>query len=270
MRLLAAVISLLIPSEPGGNYDLVGRLMARHLGKHLAGNPVVTPQNMPGAGGLIVANHLYNIAPRDGSVLGLVQGSVIQDQALGNPGARFDANKFSWIGTPTREAGVTIVWNTGGKMFGAASVRHVAYGRLGGFQVVKGYKSGPSILLALERREIDAMNIYTWREWGKVRPEWVRDGKIQKAPPLPDTPVVRFLRAGDDLGRPLAAPPGTDVNELRAAFHYMLKDPAFLLDAQVMDISIEPTSGGELGGAVRGLLATPTGAVDAFKAITAD
>ena len=270
MKLLAAVISLLIPSEPGGNYDIVGRLIARHLPKHIAGNPVVTPQNMPGAGGLIVANHLYNIAPRDGSVIGLVQGSVIQDQALDNPGVRFDANKFSWVGTPTREGGVTVVWHTGGKMFGAASVRHVAYGRLGGFQVIKGYLSGPSILLALERREIDAMNIYTWQEWQRLRPEWVRDGKIQKAAPLPDTPVVRFLQAGDALGRPLAAPPGVEVKELRAAFHYMLKDPAFLLDAKTIDLSISPLSGGELGEAVRDLLATPKGTVDAFKAIIAD
>lgn len=270
MRLLAAVISLLIPSEPGGNYDIVGRLIARHLGKHIAGQPAVVPQNMPGAGGLIVANHLYNIAPRDGTVIGLVQGSVIQDQAMGNPGVRFDAKKFNFIGTPTRDAGVTVEWHTGGKMFGAASVRHIAYGKLGGYQVIKGYLSGPSIMMALEKREIDAMNIYTWQEWERMRPALVQEGKIRKAPPLPDTPVVRFLKAGDALGRPLAAPPDVDVRELRAAFHYMLWDPSFLLDAKKMELSNTPLTGGELTDFVRWLLATPKETVDAFKAVVAD
>jgi hypothetical protein len=165
---------------------------------------------------------------------------------------------------------VTVVWHTGGKLFGAASPRHVAYGRLGGFQVVKGYRSGPSILLALERREIDAMNIFTWQEWQYLRPELVRDGKIQKAPLLPDTPVVRFLQAGDALGRPLAAPPGVDVKELRAAFHDMLKDPAFLLDARTIGLSIGPVSGRELGTAVRDLLATSNETVDAYRSVVAE
>jgi tripartite-type tricarboxylate transporter receptor subunit TctC len=72
----SAEVRLLIPSEPGGNYDLAGRLIARQLSKHLAGHPTIVPQNMPGAGGLIGANHLYNVAPKDGSVIGLVQARL--------------------------------------------------------------------------------------------------------------------------------------------------------------------------------------------------
>jgi len=269
MRLFAAVISLLIPSDPGGNYDLVGRLVARHLPKHLPGQPVIVPQNMPGAGGLIVANHLYNVAPRDGSVVGLVQGSVVQDQALGTPNVRFDAARFSWIGTPTRRGGVTVLWHTAKPpiLFGASNVRHVAYGKFAGYEVIKGYRTAVDIVLAMGRREIDAMNVFAWSEWAIHRPEWVRDRLIVPAPAPPPSPPLDFLMAGDALGRPLAAPPGAPIDELTTAYRKMVADPTFLADALKLGLDVEPVIGEGLSSLVREVLATPRPTIDAVNAV---
>lgn len=86
-------ISLYIGYTPGGSYDLYGRLVARHLGRFLPGQPTVVPQNMPGAGSLSAANYVYNIAPKDGTALGLVVETLPLEQNLGNPAVQYDARK---------------------------------------------------------------------------------------------------------------------------------------------------------------------------------
>src|SRR5436190_17639101 len=100
---LGKQVTLIIGFGPGGGYDLWGRTVARHIGKHLPGNPTVVPQNMPGAGSYVAASHIYAAAPKDGTVFAI----IARDAALGPlsnaPGARFDATKFSWLGSPTRE-----------------------------------------------------------------------------------------------------------------------------------------------------------------------
>jgi len=101
-------VSLIIGFGPGGGYDLWGRTVARHIGRHLPGNPTVVPQNMPGAGSYVAASHIYGAAPKDGTVFAI----IARDAALGPlsnaPGARFDATKMSWLGSPTREHNVCI------------------------------------------------------------------------------------------------------------------------------------------------------------------
>src|SRR3954467_3746172 len=95
-------VTLIIGFGAGGGYDLWGRLVARHIGKHLRGNPTVVPQNMPGAGSYVAASHIYGAAPKDGTVFAI----IARDAALGPlsnaPGARFDATKLSWLGRPPR------------------------------------------------------------------------------------------------------------------------------------------------------------------------
>src|SRR6476661_5182704 len=96
-------VQMVIGFGPGGGYDLWGRTVARHIGKHLPGNPTVVSQNMPGAGSFTAAAHIYTAAPKDGTVFAI----IARDAALGPlsnaPGARFDATKMSWLGSPTRE-----------------------------------------------------------------------------------------------------------------------------------------------------------------------
>src|SRR5258708_28419074 len=90
-------VTIYIGNTAGGTYDLMGRLVARHLGHFLPGNPTVVPENMPGAGSLRAANHIFNVAPKDGTALGIVTDTIAVEQALHNPAVQFDARKLAWI-----------------------------------------------------------------------------------------------------------------------------------------------------------------------------
>src|SRR5690242_7557245 len=107
-------IRLIISADPGGNYDQLGRLLARHLGRHIPGNPRVVAENMIGASGRVAANYLYHSAPKDGSVIALVQQSIPMGQALGEGGVQYDALRFNWIGSPVRLDETLVVWHTTG------------------------------------------------------------------------------------------------------------------------------------------------------------
>src|SRR5262245_9187568 len=107
-------IDLYIAYSAGGAYDLYARMIARHIGKHIPGNPTVVPKNMEGAGGLRLANFLYNAAPRDGTALGATSRSAAFEPMLGNKGAQYDASKFTWIGSANDEVGVCVSWHTSG------------------------------------------------------------------------------------------------------------------------------------------------------------
>src|SRR5437870_2895055 len=101
-------VTMIIGFGPGGGYDAWGRVVARHIGKHLPGNPTVVPQNMPGGGSFNAANHIYTIAPKDGTVLGIIARDAALGPLTGASGARFDPLKITWLGTPTLETNVCI------------------------------------------------------------------------------------------------------------------------------------------------------------------
>jgi tripartite-type tricarboxylate transporter receptor subunit TctC len=101
-------MQMIIGFGPGGGYDLWGRTVARHIGRHLPGSPHVVPQNMPGAGSYVAASYLYNVAPKDGSVLGIIARDAALGPLAGAAGARFDPLRLSWIGTPAKETNVCI------------------------------------------------------------------------------------------------------------------------------------------------------------------
>src|ERR1700719_5176228 len=105
-------ITIYIGNTAGGTYDLMGRLVARHLGHFLPGNPTVVPENMPGAGTLRAANHIFNVAPKDGTALGIVTETIAVEQALHNPAVQFDARKLAWIGRVAASNAVHIMWHT--------------------------------------------------------------------------------------------------------------------------------------------------------------
>ena len=105
-------ISISIGYTAGGSYDLYGRLVARHLGKHLPGRPAVIAQNMPGAGSLKAANYLYEVAPKDGTALGVIVESAALEQALANPGVQFDAAKFVYIGRIATSNNIFMQWHS--------------------------------------------------------------------------------------------------------------------------------------------------------------
>src|SRR5437870_4632802 len=104
-------ITLAIATPSGGGYDLYGRLVARFLGSHLPGNPTIVPQNMPGAGSLIAANWLYNVAPKDGTGIAIIPSATLFENLLGNASARFDARKFHWLASLNDYTAVATAWH---------------------------------------------------------------------------------------------------------------------------------------------------------------
>jgi tripartite-type tricarboxylate transporter receptor subunit TctC len=190
-------VTMIIASGAGGGFDLWGRMVARHIGRHLPGKPNVVPQNMPGAGGFVAANHLYNVAPKDGTAMAIMPAGTPLGPIMGATGARFDATRFTWVGTPATETPVCIAFNSP-----RVNVRTVAdlyehelvVGSTGPgagphtwpkalaallglkFRVVAGFPSTANVFLAIERGEIDGICTILDTIVGQ-RPGWLESGK---------------------------------------------------------------------------------------------
>ena len=174
-------IKLIVSATVGGGYDVYARALAKHLGAHIPGNPTIIPQNMPAAGGIAAANHMYNVAPRDGTIICLLQNTVAFEPFYANRQAQFDAAKFSWLGTPTTEVAMYIVRHaskiktladaqTQEMMAGGAGAASTPafYGRVFNqllnmkARLITGYPGQNEILLALENGEVEAMASPFW------------------------------------------------------------------------------------------------------------
>lgn len=175
-------IQLLIGFSPGGGYDLYGRMIARHMGRHIPGNPKLVPQNMPGAGSLKALNYLYGVAPKDGTALAHFAPGVLFEPLLGHPeGAQFDATKLTWLGSASREVSVcAFIAGAGIKSWADMRSKPTIIGASGGgaesdvfptilrnmfhapLRIVTGYPGGTEITLAMERREVDGRCGWSW------------------------------------------------------------------------------------------------------------
>jgi tripartite-type tricarboxylate transporter receptor subunit TctC len=242
-------ITLAIATPPGGGYDLYGRLVGRFLGAYLPGNPTVVPQNMPGAGSLIAANWLYNVAPRDGTAIGIMPSATAFENLLGNTSARFDARRFNWLVSLNDYTAVVAVWHASpfratADLFskellvgasGAASdvtVWPLLLNALIGAKTrtVRGYPGTAGITLAMERGEVQGVIGDDWASIKANKTDWLRDQKIRillqltaaHHPDLPDVPlagafatsyanarVLDLFVERQQYGRPFLAPPGT-------------------------------------------------------------
>src|SRR3954454_8928679 len=184
-------VTMLIGFGPGGGYDLWGRVVARHIGKHLPGNPTVVPQNMPGAGSFTAAAHIYGAAPKDGTVMGIIARDAALGPLTGQEGARFDATKITWLGTPTTETNVCIAYKTSkvkkaedlftteiivgdtGPGTGTHAYPKALSALLGmKFKLIGGYPSSSDVFLAMERGEVDGICESLDSVHGK-RPDWI-------------------------------------------------------------------------------------------------
>ncbi len=176
--LAGKTVRMIIGFGPGGGYDTWGRLVARHIGEHLPGNPTVVSENMPGAGSYAAAGYVYNIAPKDGTVMALIARDAALGPITGTAGATFDPLKISWIGTPTTETNVCIAYNTSlvkvktvadlyrhqlivgdtGAGNGTYTYPKALDGLLGmKFKLVGGFPATPNVFLAMERGEVDGI-----------------------------------------------------------------------------------------------------------------
>lgn len=249
-------VRMIIGVAVGGSYDSSGRLVARHIGRHIPGHPRVLIQNMPGASSRVAANHIYTVAPKDGTIIGAVSEGIAMAQALGEKGIRYDVSKFNWIGTPVQPISVMAVWHTAGVktleeakskeiIVGATSVSGTNYvfpalikELLGAkFRIVVGYDGGNAINLAMERGEVHARGSMVWAMVKREQPDWIRDGKLipivqmtmEKAPDLPNVPrlidladtpdakaVFEVMAGTDGMGRPLLTTPDVPPERLAA------------------------------------------------------
>jgi tripartite-type tricarboxylate transporter receptor subunit TctC len=216
-------ISLIIGTSAGNDYDFRGRLIARHMGRHIPGEPTIVVRNMPGAGGVNAANWLATIAPRDGTTLHMIMTNMMAAQALGTHGVQFDTRKFRWVGNTTSSPNVTNSWYTSGitnieqtktkeLVLGApAGTAGVTYATvmnaLAGtkLKIVTGYPGGNEANLAMERGEIEGRGSNSWASWKSTKPEWIAQKKInilvqvglKRAPDLPDVPLLLELVSKD-------------------------------------------------------------------------
>jgi tripartite-type tricarboxylate transporter receptor subunit TctC len=191
-------ITLIISTGVGGGVDNNARIVARHLGKHIPGNPTIVPKNMTGAGHLLAANYLYEQAPKDGLTIGAIHPAIVGYQVLDGRGAKYDVRKFNFLGSSDVENANLYVWrSTGIKSIEDVKSREVLMGATGAgsstmlypnlmnntlgtkFKIIAGYKSTNEIHLAMERGEVSgrAGNLFSSLEAEK--PEWIRDHKIE-------------------------------------------------------------------------------------------
>jgi tripartite-type tricarboxylate transporter receptor subunit TctC len=172
-------VTIVSGHQPGSSYDTNARFLARHLPRFLPGNPTVIVRNMPGAGTLSAANHVANVAPKDGTTLALVARGVAIEPLLGGPGVRFDPLTLNWIGSTSREVSVIAVRaDTGVKTLADATKRELAVAGSGAdavifpntlnqmmgtkFRVITGYRSSAEMVLAVERKEVDGRGSWSW------------------------------------------------------------------------------------------------------------
>lgn len=241
-------VTIYIAGTAGGGIDLFGRLVGRHLGRHIPGNPTVTVEDMPGAGGIRAANFLARQAPRDGTAMTTFAGGPILEPLIGarNPG--YDTSEFTWIGALAKDVGLCLSW--GPSPFKTIDdVRHremIVAGTGAGsetdtwpviinemlgtkFKVVTGYLGTQETILAIERGEANGRCILSLSALKTAKPDWLAQKKVNillqvgltKSLELPDVPLLLDLVTNDDdrlmlrllsapsaMARPFAAPPG--------------------------------------------------------------
>ena len=210
---------LLIGFGVGGGYDIWGRTVARHMSKHMPGNPTIVPQNVPAAGSLVAASTIYEGAPRDGTMFALIGRDAPLGPITNQPGARFDPTKMSWLGTPTRETNVCVAYHTAavktvkdlyqhelimgdvGPGSGTRVYPKALTGLLGmKFKLVGGYKSSADVMLAMQRDEVQGI-CESFDSIRSRRPDWLTkktitilfQGAAEASPDLPGIPLIQDL-----------------------------------------------------------------------------
>jgi len=249
-------INLIIGYSAGGGYDVYARSLARHMGRFIPGNPTIVPKNMPGAGSLVLANWLYNVAPKDGTAFGIIGRGTAFDPLLGSTKAQFDAAKFNWIGSMNDEVSVCVAWHT----TGITKLEQVKQNELtvGGtgpaadtdqfpkvlnatigtkFKIIAGYPGGNDIDLAMERGEVMGRCGWSWSSVTATHQNWIDEKRINvlvqlslsRHPDLPNVPLImdfaksneekqifKLVFARQPMGRPFLMPPGIPADRMVA------------------------------------------------------
>ncbi len=249
-------ITLYVGYSPGGGYDTYARTVARHIGKHIPGNPDIVVKNRPGAGSMKLANEIYNILPKDGTALAIIGRGQIMEPLFGTKEAKFDPSKYLWLGSANNEVSVCVSWHktpiktykdllsqqmiVGGTGPGADTdtFPRVMNNLLGTkLKLVTGYPGGNDVLLAMERGEVQGRCGYSWSSAKSRKAKWLKEKKMRvlvqmstaKHPDLPDVPfimdlaksdydrkVMQLIFARQAWGRPFVGPPGVPADRAKA------------------------------------------------------
>jgi tripartite-type tricarboxylate transporter receptor subunit TctC len=249
-------VSLVIGYSVGGGYDAYARLVARYMGKHVAGEPSIIPQQMTGAGSLRAANYIFSVAPKDGSVIGTFSRSMGIAPLLGQ--ADFDSRKFTWLGSVTDDDTTCVTWNTSPiKTWDDFVTKPFKLGGLGAdsdpdiwallyknvfgakVQLVTGYPGTNDVVLAMERGEVDGLCGLSWSTIRTRHAEWLTSHSVniivqaalKKEPEIASVPlaadlatkpeqrqIIRLLLASQAMARPFVAPPEIPEDRKAALF----------------------------------------------------
>ncbi|MFM2444667.1 MAG: hypothetical protein RJB09_1853 [Pseudomonadota bacterium] len=240
-------IDVIVGYSAGGSYDAYARLVGRFIGSHVPGQPRVIIRQMAGGGSRIAANHVFNVAPRDGTVLATADQAMPVQQAVGDPDIKFDTSQLNWIGNPTADNNLLAVWHTANiRTLDDIRAREVVLGATGintssqyaqalnsiagtKFKIVLGYPGASEMGLAMEKGEIMS-HTAPWAAWKAAHPDWIRDKKINiifqvgllRSRELPDVPLLmdyakndldrsalQLFSAAATIGRPLFSTPFT-------------------------------------------------------------
>ena len=248
-------VNLYIGYGTGGGYDFYGRLVSRHMGRHIPGNPTIVPQNMPGAGSLKAANYIYSVAPKDGSALGIITQSVAIEEALGTPGVQYKSAEFNWIGRATSNVEISLMWHTSkvktiqdamqfevpvagtGPGSPAEVFPKVLNAVIGTkFKVITGYPGSNEGMIAMERGETDGA-LTSWNTTKISKKAWLDEKKINiivqyvsephvDLPHVPtavslaktpeDKKVLELFVSGAAIGRSIVSTPNLPADRLKA------------------------------------------------------
>jgi tripartite-type tricarboxylate transporter receptor subunit TctC len=255
-------LKFVIAAGAGGGYDVYGRALARHIGRHLPANPTVVAQNMPGADGLKATNYMFNVAPRDGSVMGNTYATMTLQPLFSGQGVQFDPLTLNWLGSMGKQNALCVTWATSPvKTIADARANVVTVSSTGAagsrttvpkilnavistrFKVITGYDTAGASL-AVERGEVDGLCGVSYATLMASNPHWLLDRKVnvlaqlalQKDSHVPDAPMVLdmvtntndrrlldLILVVQEVGRPVIAPPDLPVDRL-AALHKAFAD----------------------------------------------
>jgi tripartite-type tricarboxylate transporter receptor subunit TctC len=249
-------VTLVISSSAGGGYDVMGRTIAKYLGKHIPGNPRVVVTNMPGAGGIVAMNYFYRNAPKDGTFLAAMQNNTPFEPLLGTKEAQYDATKFNWLGSPSVEVGLVAVWHTAPvNTIADLQKREITVGSSGAnstpsfyarlinetlrtkMKIVVGYPGQNEVYFAMERGEVDGFPSLFYNTLNATKPNWRTEKKLklilqyglEKEPAISNVPSALDLVSNPDdrlllqaglaeitLGRPYLMPPNVPADRVAA------------------------------------------------------
>ncbi len=285
-------VTLVISFGAGGLNDIAGRLVAQHLPRFIPGHPRIVAQNMPGAGGLVAANHLYNAAPQEGSVLAQLDRSVAQSGIRGAANVKFDPLKFTWLGSLSNyDNEAYLLWvNVAHPARTVADINRLATPtRLGAVsggtnmlmsltaketlglnvKVIRGYVSGPAVWLAMDRAEVDGQTIGFTSVMAEHPEKWeskqirplLQFGRATRLALFSELPFLTSL--------PYVAPPHLPAERARAlqtAFVAMTRDEAFIADAGKRRVELSPSDGDQIMAVLRRSAAMPKKVIEQFNA----